>query len=229
MSVVVTPVDLHLNKRILPSRTNSESRNQVTTEVDTVLAQIRACRICEAELPMGPRPVVQAAAHSRILIVSQAPGRKVHETGIPFNDPSGDRLRDWMGIDKNVFYDPEQIAIVPMGFCFPGTGKNGDLPPRPECAPTWHPRLLALLTHIRLTLVIGQYAQKSLLGKRRYRNLTETVKAWRDFLAQDQLPLPHPSPRNQMWLRRNPWFATSLLPELRDRVAGALGHSCQNK
>lgn len=197
----------------------------MSTEVENILAQIRACRICEAHLPLGPRPVVQAAADSQVLIVSQAPGRRVHETGIPFNDPSGDRLRDWMGIDKNTFYDPNKIAIVPMGFCFPGTGKNGDLPPRPECAPTWHPRLLPLLTHIRLTLVIGQYAQKGLLGKQRRRNLTETVKAWPDYVAERRLPLPHPSPRNQMWLRRNPWFETDLLPELRTRVATALGHT----
>ena len=196
----------------------------MTDEVDDILAQIRACRICEADLPLGPRPVVQASADSRVLIVSQAPGRKVHETGIPFNDPSGDRLRDWMGIEKQVFYDPEKIAIVPMGFCFPGTGKNGDLPPMPICAPTWHPRLLPLLKQIRLTLVIGQYAQKGLFGKQRQRNLTETVKAWRDYLDENRLPLPHPSPRNQMWLRRNPWFEMDLLPELRTRVAIALGH-----
>lgn len=194
----------------------------MTTEVEALLTQIRACRICEAHLPLGPRPVVQASAQSRVLIVSQAPGRKVHETGIPFNDPSGDRLREWMGIDRETFYDAEQIAIVPMGFCFPGTGKGGDLPPRPECAPTWHPQLMPLLTEVRLTLVIGQYAHKGLLGKQRRRNLTETVKAWPEFLAQNQLPLPHPSPRNQMWLRRNPWFETELVPDLRSRVADAL-------
>lgn len=194
----------------------------MTTDVDAMLARARACRICEAELPLGPRPVVQASATSRVLIVSQAPGRKVHETGIPFNDPSGDRLREWMGIDRDTFYDESRIAIVPMGLCFPGTGKGGDLPPCPVCAPTWHPRLLPLLTEIQLTLVIGQYAHKGLLGKRRQRNLTETVKAWQDFLPHGQLPLPHPSPRNQMWLRRNPWFETDLLPQLRSSVATAL-------
>ena len=194
----------------------------MTTEVEQVLAEIRACRVCEPHLPLGARPVVQAAANSRLLIVSQAPGRKVHDTGIPFNDPSGDRLREWMGIDKTVFYDPEQIAIVPMGFCYPGKGKSGDLPPRPECARIWHPRLLPLLTKVRLTLVIGQYALKGMLGKSRQRNLTQTVMAWRDYIDDGYLPLPHPSPRNLMWLRRNPWFETDLLPELRHRVAAAL-------
>lgn len=194
----------------------------MTREIDRVLTQIRACRICEAVLPLGPRPVVQAAANSRVLIVSQAPGRKVHETGIPFNDPSGDLLRQWMGVTRDTFYDPEQIAIVPMGFCFPGTGKGGDLPPRPECAPTWHPQLLPLLENVDITLVIGQYAQKGMLGTRRRRNLTETVRAWRDYMADGWLPLPHPSPRNRMWFRRNPWFEAELVPQLRQRVAEAL-------
>jgi len=191
-------------------------------QIDQVLTAIRACRICEAHLPHGVRPVVQAAAASRVLIVSQAPGRKVHATGIPFNDPSGKRLRARMGVDEATFYAPNCVAIVPMGFCFPGTGNSGDLPPRPECAPTWHPRLLPLLRNVHLTLVIGQYAQKGLLGKQRGRNLTETVKAWRQYLDADRLPLPHPSPRNQMWLRRNPWFDTELVPELQQRVASAL-------
>jgi len=191
--------------------------------VDKLLAEIRACRICEAHLPLGPRPVLQASATSRLLIVSQAPGRKVHETGIPFNDVSGDRLREWLGIDKATFYDASRIAIVPMGFCFPGTGKGGDLPPRPECAPTWHPRLLPLLKQVQLTLAIGMYAQKGMLGERRGHTLTDTVERWREFLADGCLPLPHPSPRNQMWLRRNPWFEAELLPVLRQRVAAALG------
>ena len=190
---------------------------------DTLLARIRACRLCEAQLPMGPRPVVQASSASRLLIVSQAPGRKVHETGIPFNDPSGDRLRDWLGIDKATFYDAGRIAIVPMGFCFPGTGKGGDLPPRPECAPTWHPQLLPRLQQERLTLAIGQYAQAGLLGDARGRTLTDTVLAWREHLQRGVLPLPHPSPRNRLWLARNPWFEVELLPELKRRVAEALG------
>jgi uracil-DNA glycosylase len=190
--------------------------------VDELLGEIRACRICAAHLPLGPRPVLQASATSRLLIVSQAPGRKVHETGIPFNDPSGDRLRDWLGIDKAMFYDTGRVAIVPMGFCFPGTGRGGDLPPRPECAPAWHPRLLPLLKQVQLTLVIGQYAQAGLLGVARGTRLTDTVQAWRDHLAHGRLPLPHPSPRNRLWLVRNPWFETELLPVLRERVAAAL-------
>ena len=190
--------------------------------LEQLLTEIRACRICEAHLPLGPRPVLQASVTSRLLIVSQAPGRKVHDTGIPFNDVSGERLREWLGIDRDTFYDASRIAIVPMGFCFPGTGKSGDLPPRPECAPTWHPRLLPLLTQVRLTLAIGQYAQAGLLGERRGRTLTDTVLAWREHLARGVLPLPHPSPRNRLWLVRNPWFEAELLPLLRERVATAL-------
>lgn len=189
---------------------------------DRLMARVRACRICAAHLPLGSRPVVQASPQSRLLIVSQAPGRKVHETGIPFNDASGDRLREWLGVDRNAFYDAAKIAIVPMGFCFPGTGKGGDLPPRPECAPTWHPHLLPRLEHVRLTLAIGQYAQAGLLADRRGRTLTDTVLAWREHLAHGVLPLPHPSPRNRLWLSRNPWFEAELLPELRRLVAEAL-------
>jgi uracil-DNA glycosylase len=190
--------------------------------IDNLLAEIRACRICAAQLPLGPRPVLQASASSRLLIVSQAPGRKVHDTGVPFNDASGERLRDWLGIDRDTFYDASRIAIVPMGFCFPGTGRGGDLPPRPECAPTWHPRLLPLLKQVRLTLAIGQYAQAGLLGERRGRTLTDTVLAWREHLACGVLPLPHPSPRNRLWLARNPWFDAEVLPLLREHVAAAL-------
>jgi len=196
---------------------------EMTDSFDALMARIRACRICEAFLPLGPRPVLQASPRSRLLIVSQAPGRKVHETGIPFNDPSGDRLRDWLGIDKAAFYDPERVAIVPMGFCFPGTGKSGDLPPRPECAPQWHPRLLPHLRQVRLTLAIGQYAQAGLLKEARGATLTDTVRDWRRHLgARAVLPLPHPSPRNRLWLTRNPWFEQDLLPELQRRVAAAL-------
>jgi uracil-DNA glycosylase len=190
--------------------------------LDRVLAQIEACRICAAQLPHEPRPVLQAGSRARLLIVSQAPGRKVHESGIPFNDVSGDRLRDWLGIDRETFYDASRVAIVPMGFCFPGSGKGGDLPPRAECAPAWHPRLLPLLPQVRLTLAIGQYAQAGLLGDYRGRTLTDTVLAWREHLARGVLPLPHPSPRNRLWLVRNPWFEAELLPELRRLVAEAL-------
>jgi uracil-DNA glycosylase len=194
----------------------------MSVALDRLLREIRACRLCEAHLSLGPRPVLQASSTSRLLIVSQAPGRKVHDTGIPFNDVSGERLREWLGIDRDVFYDASRVAIVPMGFCFPGSGRGGDLPPRPECAPTWHPRLLPLLRHVRLTLVIGQYAQAGVLGVPRGTRLTDTVQAWRDHLAHGRLPLPHPSPRNRVWLMRNPWFETELLPVLRERVAAAL-------
>jgi uracil-DNA glycosylase len=197
----------------------------MTKSLGHLFSEIRACRICEAYLPLGPRPVLQASATSRLLIVSQAPGRKVHETGIPFNDVSGERLREWLGIDKATFYDASRIAIVPMGFCFPGTGRGGDLPPRPECAPTWHPRLLPLLRQVGLTLVIGQYAQAGIMGAPRGARLTDTVQAWRDHLAAGRLPMPHPSPRNRLWLVRNPWFEAELLPVLRERVASLLARA----
>lgn len=190
--------------------------------MERLLREIRACQICAAHLPLGPRPVLQASATSRLLIVSQAPGRKVHASGIPFDDVSGQRLRDWLGIDKPTFYDASRVAIVPMGFCFPGSGKGGDLPPRPECAPTWHPRLLPLLRKVQLTLVIGQYAQAGMLRVPRGTRLTETVHAWREHLSRGYLPLPHPSPRNRLWLLRNPWFEAQLLPQLRERVASVL-------
>lgn len=193
--------------------------------MDALLAEIRSCRLCEAHLPLAPRPVLQVSGTSRLLIVSQAPGRKAHDSGIPFDDASGKRLREWLGVDSGTFYDASRIAILPMGFCFPGTGRSGDLPPRPECAPTWQPRLLPLLGQVRLTLAIGQYAQAGLLGERRGRNLTETVLAWRQHLERGVLPLPHPSPRNQLWLTRNPWFETELLPVLRQRVADTIGQS----
>lgn len=193
-----------------------------THSFNALLDEIRACRLCAAHLQDGPRPVLQASPSSRLLIVSQAPGRKVHATGIPFNDVSGDRLRSWLGIDRETFYDAQRIAIVPMGFCFPGSGRNGDLPPRPECAPTWHPRLLPRLKHVQLTLAIGQYAQAGVLGERCGPSLTHTVEAWREHLTRGVLPLPHPSPRNQLWLKRNPWFEAELLPVLRSEVKRVL-------
>lgn len=193
-----------------------------THSFNALLDEIRACRLCAAHLQDGPRPVLQASPSSHLLIVSQAPGRKVHATGIPFNDVSGDRLRSWLGIDRETFYDAQRIAIVPMGFCFPGSGRNGDLPPRPECAPTWHPRLLPRLKHVQLTLAIGQYAQAGVLGERCGPSLTHTVEAWREHLARGVLPLPHPSPRNQLWLKRNPWFEAELLPVVRSEVKRVL-------
>lgn len=182
-----------------------------------LIKEVRACELCAAVLPLGPRPVVQVHADARILIAGQAPGSKVHKTGVPFDDPSGDRLRDWMGIDKATFYDDRQIAILPMGFCYPGTGKSGDLPPRPECAAAWRSKLLARLPNIQLTLVIGQYAIAWHLPDTAKSNLTDTVVAWRDYWPK-LLPLPHPSPRNNIWLKRNAWFVKDVLPSLRSRV-----------
>lgn len=182
-----------------------------------LLDDIRDCRECEAELPCGPRPVLAADVTSRILIIGQAPGRRVHESGIPWDDPSGKRLREWMGISSADFYDETKVAIVPMGFCYPGTGKGGDLPPRPECSQLWHERLLAELNDVKLTLVIGQYAQNYKLGDKNKRTLTENVKAWREFTPA-MVPLPHPSPRNNRWLKNNAWFLTDVVPYLKRRI-----------
>jgi len=187
-----------------------------------LLQRIRACRLCAAHLPLGPRPVLRARASARLLIVGQAPGTRVHASGIPWNDPSGERLRAWLGIDRDAFYDEARVAIVPMGFCYPGKGRSGDLPPRAECAQTWHPQLLPQLPRIELTLLIGQYAQRYFLGTARGDDLTATVRAYRDYLPRC-LPLPHPSPRNIGWFRRNPWFETEVLPTLRRRVQALLG------
>lgn len=187
-----------------------------------LMARIRACRLCLEQLPCGPRPVFQASTKSRLLIVGQAPGRRVHETGIPFNDPSGDRLREWLGLNREQFYDANEIALVPMGFCYPGTGRSGDLPPRPECAQTWRSSFLAQLRSVSLTLAIGQYAIAWHLGPRAKSTLTATVQAWREY-GPNLWPLPHPSPRNNLWLKRNPWFEQELLPTLREHIARALG------
>ena len=189
----------------------------MTEAFDSLVKEIRACQLCRHELPLEPNPVFQAHPQAKILIAGQAPGIRVHESSLPFNDPSGDRLRDWLNVDRETFYNPEKFAIIPMGFCYPGTGKSGDLPPRPECAATWHDRLLATLPDIQLTLVIGQYAHKYYLGKNRKNNLTETVKAWREF-QPDLIPLPHPSPRNNIWLRKNPWFDEEVVPVIQDRI-----------
>ncbi len=182
-----------------------------------LLQDVQDCTICEAALPLGARPVFQLHPKASILIAAQAPGKKVHDTGIPFNDPSGDRLREWLGVHQDTFYDSRQIAILPMGFCYPGTGKSGDLPPRPECAETWRAELLARLPNIQLTLVIGQYAQAYHLPDSTHKTVTERVEAWQEFWPE-QLPLPHPSPRNNIWLKRNPWFAINLLPVLKKQV-----------
>lgn len=185
-----------------------------------LLDEVRACTLCSDFLPAGPRPILQLHPEARLLIASQAPGRRAHASGIPFDDASGDRLRDWLGLPREVFYDARRVAILPMGFCYPGKGRGGDLPPRRECAATWRAPLLALLPRLELTLVIGQYAQAWHLPGRRA-SLTETV---RDFAAQDPAlwPLPHPSPLNNLWLRRNPWFEAEVLPQLRARVRALL-------
>jgi len=200
----------------------ADPRPDVTDTLAPLLAEIRACRLCEAELPMGPRPVVRASATARLLIVGQAPGLKVHESGVPWNDASGIRLRHWLGIDREHFYDERDVAIVPMGFCYPGRGTAGDLPPRPECARAWHPRLLPLLPAVELTLLIGHYAQAYMLGNRRKATLTDTVRAHAEYLPRF-LPLPHPSPRNQLWIKANPWFEADVVPLLRGEVAAVLG------
>ncbi|KWK44539.1 uracil-DNA glycosylase [Burkholderia stagnalis] len=195
--------------------------NQPHAPLDALLAEIRACRACEAVLPLGPRPVLRAARDARILIVGQAPGARVHASGIPWDDASGKRLRDWLAVDADTFYDATRFAIVPMGFCYPGRGASGDNPPRPECARLWLDRLLAELPAIRLTLLVGQYAQRHFLRDTRKASLSDTVAAWRDY-GPAVLPLPHPSPRNQAWFKHHPWFDADVVPELRRRAAAAL-------
>ena len=190
--------------------------------LESLLVEVRACRVCAAHLPLGPKPILRADVRARVLIVGQAPGTRVHATGIPWNDPSGDRLRAWLAVDRDAFYDERRFAIIPTGFCYPGRGRSGDLPPRPECAPLWHPRLRALLPNIGLTLLVGQYAQAFYLAERRKGTLTETVHAWREYLPQF-LPLPHPSPRNTRWLSLNPWFEQEIVPGLRERIHAVAG------
>lgn len=184
-------------------------------------ARARACRLCP--LPHAPRPVLRVSATATLLIIGQAPGTKVHASGIPWNDPSGDRLRDWLRMDRDAFYDTARIAIMPMGFCFPGQdAKGGDLPPRRECAPAWHAPLLALMPNVRLTLLVGSYAQAHYLGPRRKPTMTDTVRAFAEYLPDALLPLPHPSWRNTAWLKKNPWFEAEVLPALRARVVAEL-------
>ena len=191
--------------------------------LDALVAAVRDCRACESVLPHGARPILRATASARILVVGQAPGRRVHATGIPWDDPSGERLRAWMGIDRGTFYDESLIAIIPMGYCYPGKGPHGDLPPRRECAQLWLQHLLSKLPRIESTLLIGHYAQRHFLGRDRKRNLAATTTAWRDF-APRFIPLPHPSPRNQPWFKRHPWFESQLLPSLRSRMQALIRH-----
>jgi len=187
-----------------------------------LLARARACRLCAKELPLGPNPVFRLGESARLLIVGQAPGTKVHATGIPWNDPSGDRLREWLALDRDAFYDTGAIAILPTGLCYPGRlPRGGDAPPRPECAPLWHPPLRAHLTKVRLTLLVGVYAQVYYLGERRGASMTETVRRFADYLP-DYFVLPHPSWRTLGWAKRNPWFARRVMPELRRRVRDVL-------
>ncbi len=186
-----------------------------------LLQEIRCCTACLQHLPHGARPIVAASYKSRLVIVGQAPGKLVHASGIPWDDKSGDNLRNWLGIDRTLFYDADAIALIPMGFCYPGTGTHGDLPPRPECAPLWHQKLLDHLPESRLTLLVGQYAQNYYLGNRGKNNLTETVLHFREYLPQYFL-LPHPSPRNNIWQAKNKWFREEVLPELRKRVADCI-------
>lgn len=186
----------------------------------SLVREVHRCTICSEHLPLGPRPVLQIHPNARILVAGQAPGRKVHESGVPFADASGNRLREWLGLSPDAFYNPQCVAILPMGFCFPGTGKTGDLPPRPECAPAWRERLVQQLKAIRLTLVIGQYAQAYHLPDAGA-SVTSTVQSWRQHWP-GVVPLPHPSPRNNRWLRRNRWFEEEVLPLLRSRVAEVL-------
>ena len=186
-----------------------------------LLTEVRACTICTAHLPKGPRPVLQADARARILIAGQAPGSKVHASGVPFDDASGERLRQWMGLSREEFYDPKLVAILPMGFCYPGTGSSGDLPPRKECAPQWRAQLLDAMPLIELTLVIGQYAMAWHLPGEATKNLTETVRAWQQHWPT-VLPLPHPSPRNNIWLKANPWFELDVVPAVQARVRALL-------
>lgn len=190
-------------------------------DLDDLLRAIRGCRLCADRLPHGPRPVVQAAAGARVLVIGQAPGSRVHASGRAWDDASGDRLRDWTGLDAGRFHDPGQVAHMPSGFCYPGKGKGGDLPPRPECAPRWHAPLLEALPALRLTLLVGQYAQKRYLPRGFAPDLTTAVQRWRDAPA-GLFPLPHPAWRSRLWMARNPWFEAEVIPDLRQRIRAAL-------
>lgn len=184
---------------------------------DDLLHRIGSCRVCEESLSAGARPVVAASASSKIVIVGQAPGRIVHRTGIPWNDKSGDTLREWLGVGNGSFYDTNLFALIPMGFCYPGKGKSGDLPPRRECAPLWQEAIMNFVQQKQLVLLIGQYAQKYYLGSMGKDTLTETVRHYFDYLP-DYFPLPHPSPRNNIWQARNRWFGEEVVPALRNKV-----------
>ena len=190
-------------------------------ELATLLREVRRCELCAEHLPHGPRPVLSAHEEAPVLVIGQAPGSRVHASGVPWEDPSGDRLRAWLGLSRDEFYDRKKLALVPMGFCYPGRGRSGDLPPRPECAPRWHEPLLARMPRVRLTLLLGRHAIGYYLRDRVKGTLTDTVKSWREYRPAF-VPLPHPSPRNNVWLQRNPWFEQEVVPYLRRRVARVL-------
>ena len=192
--------------------------------MDAILSEIRKCTVCKKFLPNVPRPVIQASIASKIVIIGQAPGQKVQDSGIPWDDASGNNLREWLGVDKQTFYNEKIFALVPMGFCFPGSGKSGDLPPRPECAPLWHQQVLKSITEVKLILLIGQYAQNYYLKSNAKITLTETVKNYKDYLP-NYIPLPHPSPRNNIWQKKNEWFKERLIPVLQKKVAECTRHA----
>ena len=189
--------------------------------MDKILSEIRNCTVCKDFLPNVPRPIIQASSVSKIVIIGQAPGQRVQDSGIPWDDASGNNLRAWLGVDKKTFYNEKIFALIPIGFCFPGSGKSGDLPPRPECAPLWHQQVLKLMTEVKLTLLIGQYAQTYYLKNTAKITLTETVKNYKEYLP-DYIPLPHPSPRNNIWQKKNMWFKESLIQVLQEKVISLL-------
>jgi uracil-DNA glycosylase len=185
--------------------------------MEKLLTEIRKCTVCKSYLPNKPRPIIQASSKSKILIIGQAPGQKVQDSGIPWDDKSGDELRRWLNVTKEQFYDSSLFALMPMGFCYPGKGTSGDLPPRPECAPLWHGKVLSQMKNIKLTILIGQYAQKFYLGKDFNPSITENIKNYKKFMPT-YLPLVHPSPRNRIWQMKNPWFEKKIIPVLREKV-----------
>jgi len=209
----------HMSRNVVAVHAASDESMAAKTyrTLPTLLKAVRDCRVCETHLPLGARPVLQVGVGARILIVGQAPGARVHASGVPWDDASGERLREWMGVDKATFYDTSHIAIIPMGYCYPGRGNGGDLPPRRECAELWLDQLLAKLPQVELTLLIGLYAQRHFLRARRYPSLTETLRRWQDY-APAYIPLPHPSARNTPWFQSHPWFEHDLVPMLRGRV-----------
>ncbi len=192
------------------------------SELNRLLKQIRACVQCAGHLPFDPNPVIHLGPKARLMVTGQAPGTRVHKTGISWNDISGDNLRRWMGVTAEEFYDTEKIALMGMGFCYPGKGKSGDLPPRTECAPLWHDKIMSHLPNIKLTLLIGQYAQVYYLKDKRKATLAETVRNWREYLPLGYIPLVHPSPRNKLWLKHNPWFEKEVVPELKREIQAIL-------